>query len=143
MYRWIENPWGSVFEWIDGANFSARASYICTTPANYADDTTTNYTAAGVTLPSSGWIKTLGFSSAFDWAFLPDANGGSESTCIPDYVYSGAGWRVLRVGGYWDGGSLAGLFYFNAGDASSYAGASIGARLLYLPTASEIEQMAA
>lgn len=133
QYRHIENPWGNIWEWIDGANFNERAAHICTNPANYADDTTTNYTAAGVTLPSSGWIKDLGMSNNFPWAFLPNTNGGSETTYIPDYVYSNAGWRVLVVGGHCSHGSSAGLLYFSANYASSYTSSSIGARLLYHP----------
>ena len=119
QYRHIENPWGNVWEWIDGANFNNQAAYICTNPANYADDTTSNYTAAGVTLCSSGWIKDLGLSNTFPWAFLPDANGGSETTYIPDYVASSSGWQVLMVGGNWNNGSNAGLFYFYANSSSS------------------------
>lgn len=133
QYRHIEDPWGNIWEWIDGANFNNQAAYICTTPANYADDTTTNYTSAGVTLCSSGWIKGLGLSSAFPWAFLPNANGGSETTYIADYVNSYSGWRVLMVGGYWSGGSYAGLFYFDANSSSSNTSSSIGARLLFHP----------
>ena len=133
QYRHIEDPWGNIWEWIDGANFNNQAAYICTNPANYADDTTSNYTAAGVTLCSSGWIKDLGLSNTFPWAFLPDANGGSETTYIPDYVNSGSGWRVLMVGGSWDNGSNAGLFYFSANYSSSYSSGGIGARLLFHP----------
>lgn len=133
QYRHIEDPWGNIWEWIDGANFNNRAAYICTNPANYADDTSSNYTAAGVTLPSSGWTKGLGLSAALPWAYLPDENGGSETTYIPDYVYSGTGWRVLMVGGYWGDGSYAGLFYFDASSSSSNAGSGIGARLLFHP----------
>lgn len=133
QYRHIENPWGNVWEWIDGANFNNRAAYICTNPANYADDTTSNYTSAGVTLCSSGWIKDLGLSNTFPWAFLPDANGGSETTYIPDYVYSLSGWRVLVVGGDWGNGSYAGLFYFDADNSSSGSSGYIGARLLFHP----------
>lgn len=133
QYRHIENPWGNIWEWIDGANFNARKSYVCTNPANYADDTTTNYTDAGVTLPSSGWIKDLGLSNNCPWAFLPNTAGGSETTYIPDYVYSNAGWCVLMVGGDYGNGSYAGLFYFGASYSSSYTGSSVGARLLYHP----------
>lgn len=133
QYRWIENPWGNVFEWIDGANFSERAAYICTNPDNYADDTSTNYTAAGVTLPSSGYITDLGMSTAFDWSFLPNTAGGSSTTYIPDYMYSNTGWRVLLVGGFWSFTSYAGLFFFGANSTSSYASANIGARLLFVP----------
>ena len=133
QYRHIENPWGNIWEWIDGANFNARKSYICTNPANYADDTTANYTDAGVTLPSSGWIKDLGMSNNFPWAFLPNTSGGSETTYIPDYVNSNTGWCVLVVGGGCGGGSGAGLLYFYAYSSSSDASGVIGARLLYHP----------
>ena len=133
QYRGIEDPWGNVYEWIDGINFSERAAYVCTNRANYADDTATNYTAAGVTLPSSGWIKDLGVSSAFPWAFLPKTAGGSETTYIPDYLYSFTGWRVLYVGGYCYYESYAGLFYFDAYNASSDAYSYVGARLLFHP----------
>ena len=133
QYRHIEDPWGNIWEWIDGANFNNQAAYICTNPANYADDTTSNYTAAGVTLCSSGWIKDLGLSNTFPWAFLPDANGGSETTYIPDYVYSYSGWRVLVVGGDWVDGSGAGLFCFYANNSSSYSHGNFGARLLFHP----------
>lgn len=134
QYRHIENPWGNVFQWVDGINFSERVAYICLDPSKYADDTATGYTATGVTLPSSnGYIKTLGFSMAFAWAFLASAIGGSETTNIPDYVYSSTGWRVLCVGGSWSYGSSAGLFFFSASHASAYANTNRGARLLYIP----------
>lgn len=133
QYRHIENPWGNIWEWIDGANFSDRKAYICTNKANYADDTTTNYADSGVTLPTSGWIKDLGMSNNFPWAFLPNTNGGSETTFIPDYVYSSTGWQVLMVGGSYGNGSSAGLLYFYANISSSYTSSDIGARLLYHP----------
>lgn len=133
QYRHIENPWGNIWEWIDGINFSERAVHVCTNRANYADDTTTNYTAAGVTLCTDGWIKDLGMSNNFPWAFLPNTNGGSETTYIGDYVSSHAGWRVLMVGGVCGSASNAGLFYFSADYTSSYAGGGFGARLLYHP----------
>jgi hypothetical protein len=131
QYRWIENPWGNVREFIDGINFNNMSAYICTNPANYADDTTNNYTAAGVTLCSSGWIKGMGLSNTFLWAFLPDANGGSETTYIPDYMYSSSGLNVLNVGGYWTGASGAGLFSFNANFDSSVSSNVTGARLQF------------
>lgn len=133
QYRHIENPWGNVYQYVDGINFSERSAYICLDPSKYADDTTTNYTATGVTLPSSGYIKGLGFSAVFVWAFLPNVSGGSETTYIPDRIYSNTGWRVLCVGGYWSFGSNAGLFCFFANNVSSSSFAVLGARLLYIP----------
>lgn len=133
QYRHIENPWGNVFEWIDGINFSDSTVYVCTNPTNYADDTTSNYTNIGTKSQTDGYIKSLGYSSTMPWAFFPVATGGSETTYIPDYAYYYSGWRVLRVGGYWGGGSNAGLFCFDASNTSSNTSSDVGARLLYNP----------
>ena len=108
--------------------------YICTDPSKYADDTATGYTDTGVTLCESGWIKKLTPSATVAWAFfLPTANGGSETTYIPDYVSSNPGWRILFVGGRWNSASYAGLFLFGAYNASSYSSSGVGARLLVDP----------
>jgi hypothetical protein len=134
QYRGIENPWGNVYDWIDGINFNNRAAYICTDPSKYADDTSTNYTAAGLSLPSSGNIKTLGNCTALPWAFIPTGTGGSGTTYVPDYVYSNSGWCVLCVGGCYGGdAAYCGLFFFRGSYYSSSAYSYIGARLLYVP----------
>ena len=67
------------------------------------------------------------------WAFYPTAVGGSETTYIPDYAYYNSGWRVLRVGGHWNSGGSAGLFYFGASYTSSGTYSYVGARLLFHP----------
>lgn len=41
-------------------------------------------------------------------------------------------WLVLYVGGNWDNGSNAGLFYFNGNNSSSNSNSNIGARHLFL-----------
>lgn len=131
QYRGIENPWGNVWEWVDGINFNNYAPVICTDPTKYADDTTTNYTVAGVPLGGSGSTKTLGISTNLPWAYLPREPGGSETTYIPDYMYSSSGRNVLNVGGYWTGASGAGLFSFNANFDSSVSSNATGARLQF------------
>ena len=132
QYRGIENPWGNVFEWIDGINVNNRVPYICTEPESYADDTTSNYTSSGITLPNSGWIKGLGFSSVFPWALLPDTTGGgSATTYIPDYINSSAGWSVVDVSGCYTNASIAGLFFFDASQSSGISSQYIGARLQF------------
>ena len=134
QYRNIENPWGNIWEWIDGVNFSDGTVYVCTTPANYADDTTSGYTNAGTKTQSDGWIKAIGISSTAPWAFFPTEVGGSETTYISDYAYYYSGWRVLHVGGYYGSttGSV-GLFFFSADGASSSSASGVGARLLFHP----------
>ena len=49
------------------------------------------------------------------------------------YANYNSGWRVLFVGGNWNNGGNAGLFYFNASNTSSYTNSYVGARLLFHP----------
>lgn len=127
QYRWIENLWGNVSQWVDGFNANGTTAYYCTDPSKYADDTTTGYTQIG-TLPASGWIKDLTVTD--NGLLIPKTVGGSETTFIPDYAGSFSGWRVLLVGGYWNDGSAAGLLCFYAGYTSSSSDSNISARLL-------------
>jgi hypothetical protein len=46
------------------------------------------------------------------------------------YANYNSGWRVLHVGGNWNNGGNAGLFYFNANNSSSDSNSNVGARLL-------------
>ena len=131
QYRWIENPWGNVSEFIDGINVYGQSVYICTDPEIYTDDTDTNYPYSNIKLPTSGWIKGLGFSSVFPWAFIPNANGGSSISYIPDYTYSGPEWKVLNAGGHITSKQEAGLFFFHAGVTSSGTSNKVGARLQF------------
>lgn len=131
QYRGIENPWGNVSEFIDGINVYGQSVYICTDPEIYTDDTDTNYPYSNIKLPTSGWIKGLGFSSVFPWAFIPNANGGSSISYIPDYTYSGHEWKVLNAGGHITSKQEAGLFFFHAGVTSSGTSNKVGARLQF------------
>lgn len=133
QYRHIENPWGNVFDWVDGVNFSNDTVYVCTDPTKYVDDTSTGYTNAGTRASSGGYISALGVSTTAPWAIYPSSAGGSETTYIPDYSWTSSGWLVLYVGGNWGYGSRAGLFYFNGDYDSSSSASSIGARLLFVP----------
>lgn len=127
QYRWIENLWGNVYQWVDGFNANGTRAYYCTDPSKYADDTATGYTNIGF-LPANGWITDLTVTE--NGLLIPKYNGGSETTYVPDYAYSSSGWRVLYVGGCWSYGSNAGLLCFYASNASSYSGSGISARLL-------------
>ena len=127
QYRGIENLWGNVYQWVDGFNANGTRAYYCTDPSKYADDTETGYTNIGF-MPANGWITDLTVTE--NGLLIPKYNGGSETTYVPDYVYSSSGWRVLCVGGDWNGGSSAGLLYFHADITSSDSYSSISARLL-------------
>lgn len=131
QYRWIENLWGNVFQWVDGFNAVNDTAYCCTDPSKYADDTTTGYTNIG-TLPASGWIKDLTVTD--NGLLIPEASGGSDTTYVPDYVYSSLGqWYALLVGGYWYDSTTAGLLCFRANDTSSNENSGVSARLMCEP----------
>lgn len=127
QYRWIENLWGNVHQWIDGFNANGTTAYYCTDPSKYADDTTTGYTQIG-TLPSSGWIKDLTVTD--NGLLIPKTTGGSETTFIPDYVSSSSGVNILFVGGGWENGSRAGLLYLTVNVSSSNSYPGVSARLI-------------
>lgn len=127
QYRWIENLWGNVYQFIDGFNANGTTAYYCTDPSEYADNTSSGYTNIG-TLSGSGWIKDLTVTD--NGLLIPKTSGGSGTTYVPDYVYSSSDWRVLFVGGGWSDGSDAGLLCFHAGNTSSYSYSGISARLL-------------
>ncbi|MCL2703749.1 MAG: hypothetical protein FWE91_09100 [Defluviitaleaceae bacterium] len=138
VWRGIENPYGNVWEFVDGFNVNAGQMLFANDPANYADDTATNYTPIAIPLPASGsgtYATRLGFDVLQPWAGLPSANaGGSETTFLCDcYWFSASGWRLAVVGGYWNSGGGAGLFAWHVGSASSLVVAHVGARLLCIP----------
>jgi tRNA pseudouridine38-40 synthase len=128
----LYDPDGNVLTWVDGYVASNRNSYIGTDPASYGD-TTTGLEAAGIKLPSSGYISGLGYSEKCAWAFIPDTASGAETTHVTDRVSSNTGVNVLYVGGSYSAHGNCGMFYFNANyDASSTYG-DLGSRLLYQP----------
>ena len=134
QYRHVEDPWGNVNQWVDGVNFYNRLLYICMNPEDYADDTSTGYIDTGLSMVSgNSFISDIHHSEDYPWLFLPAAQQGDSSSYIPDYAYSNAGWRVLRVGGNYYYGEVAGLFYFSASYTSTNADANFGARLLFRP----------
>lgn len=128
QYRWVENLWGNVRQWVDGFNANGTTAYYCTDPSKYADDTATGYTNIG-TLPADGWIKDLTVTDT--GLLIPKTTGGSETTYIPDCMWSySGGWRILVVGGDCSDGANAGLLYFRAQYDSSDSSLSVSARLL-------------
>ena len=131
-YRGMENLWGNVYEWTDGANFINRVPYYSTDRDSYADDTTAGYTACGGQIPGDGYITKQRYVEALDWCISqPDAVGGSETTYFPDYHYFYSGNKILAVGGYCSLGSRCGLFCWNCSGTSSYSGSNFGSRLSY------------
>jgi len=139
-YRGIEHPFGHIFKWQDGCSVFHEAAggasklYVCDNPASFADGTENNYEHIGNLPTTEGYIKSMNYHSKA--GFFPKEVGGSSATYWPDYYYTPGlvnAWRALLRGGAADNGSFAGFGCLRTLHAASYANASFGARLAYLP----------
>ena len=126
----IEDIFGGIWEWIDGWNINSGVNYVCQSSANFADDTSTNYTLFGATNPTTAeFQETLQSNSGL----IPGTVGGTGNSSVDlcDYYYYAGGWVAPAAGGNANDGLNAGLFVLTATNASSNADAVIGARLCY------------
>lgn len=133
-YRGIENPFGNVFQFIDGINVKDHVCYLCTSQDDYmVDKFTSPYNALGYTNAlTNGYGKSLGYDNNYPIASFPTEIGTSSTTGICDYYTQNTGNRIVLVGGYWDNGSFAGLWYWDLNTTSGAANFGIGSRLLKL-----------
>lgn len=142
-YRGVENYWGNIWKFVYGLNFYCEVGkpflgYVCK-DFNYAESKKTdNYENIGFALPSeNGYISAMGYSTKYDWLFLPSEVKGNSSLPVGDYYYQNNTWdgyRVAPLGGGWNSGSGAGGFYWYLYDGVGSRARSIGGRLVYVPT---------
>ena len=133
-YRGIENLYGNAWSWIDGININigtAGTVYVSNNAANFADDTSTNYS-----LLTSSFPTTTGYPSNFlalDYYFLPsNSSGGSTTTYLTDYGYRSASLnRVLVAGGRASNAGNAGVVYLDSSSGSANRDRSVSARLAF------------
>ena len=137
VYRGIEGFYGNVWEFTDGLNVNNGNYYVSKNQADFADDTSGNYTSlayAGATNWNNSFINSLGFDENNPEIALPTvATGGSATSYYCDAAWSATGWRVAGRGGLWSDGSFDGLFALVVNSASSGAYSYYGSRLLYVP----------
>lgn len=142
-YRGVENFWGNIWKFAYGINFYCEVGkpflgYVCK-DFNYAESKRTdNYENIGFALPSeNGYVSAMGYSTNYDWLFLPSEVKGNSSLPVGDYYYQNNTWdgyRIARLGGTWDNGSNAGGFYWILNYGVGTRDRSIGGRLVYVPT---------
>jgi hypothetical protein len=140
MWRYIVNPYGNQWKFVDGLKIVDWQTWVTTNPADYDDVASSGgeYASPFVKLnyvqpQSNGYIKELGIDERYPFVRLPKDNSGSSSTYFSDYYYQNSGDRTARVGGDWNLTSLAGPFcwylYHSLADAYHY----IGSRLSHRP----------
>lgn len=142
-YRGVENFWGNIWKFAYGINFYCEVGkpflgYVCK-DFNYAESKRTdNYENIGFALPSeNGYVSAMGYSTNYDWLFLPSEVKGNSSLPVGDYYYQNNTWdgyRVARLGGDWSNGSDAGGFYWHLSYGVGTRNRKIGGRLVYVPT---------
>lgn len=142
-YRGVENFWGNIWKFAYGINFYCEVGkpflgYVCK-DFNYAESKRTdNYENIGFALPSeNGYVSAMGYSTNYDWLFLPSEVKGNSSLPVGDYYYQNNTWdgyRIARLGGHWNYGSSAGGFYWHLAYGVGLRDRAVGGRLVYVPT---------
>lgn len=140
-YRGIENPFGHIWKYTDGANIQVTTgdsglSILWTTddPSNFSDTSYTGYDKKGNICRTNGYAKKMLLGE--DGDIVATEIGGSSSTYWCDYYYtytSANRMQVVLVGGYAGNGSGAGLARVTTDNAPSDADRAVGSRLCFFP----------
>lgn len=140
-YRGIENPFGHIWKYTDGANIQvtmgdAGLSILWTTddPSNFSDTSYTGYDNKGNICRTNGYAKKMLLGE--DGDIVVKEVGGSSSTYWCDYYYtytSANRMQVVLVGGNAGHGSNAVLAYVDTYNAPSDAARNVGSRLCFFP----------
>ena len=139
QYRYIEDMWANVGEFIDGWRMDVEtgAVYVIVNPAEYSD------TEGGVMVAQIGEANQYGWITdwnvpdieGYSWAMMPSAANPDETLPGTDYVadFCGFGGPVLGSGGSADGPFPdCGPFMLGTDDAS-FSVPFYGARLQKIP----------
>lgn len=143
-YRGEENPFGNLWKWVDGINTNNGSTFaeggtgtIYVADHGFKDDSgDAPYHEVGFSSVYLGWsyISAFGYAEDDDWLFYPTEGKGNSSLPVGDCgQVVNPGWRVARLGAYWNNGSHSGLFCLGVycGSGSRYR--HFGGRLLYVP----------
>ena len=144
-YRGVENPFGHVFQWMDGALINVQSDeaggrsllYVSFDPAKYSSTSVADYELVGDVPRNSGYIKRLLLGEGL--CNIPYDTGGGSSTYHCDYFWTsipatGTSLRGLPVGGNAYNGVNGGLTSTYTANAPTYALAFLGSRLCFVPS---------
>lgn len=139
-YRGIENPFGHIWKYCDGANVQVTTgdtgvSVLWTTddPSNFSDSSYVGYDKKGNICRVNGYAKNTLLGE--DGDIIATEIGGSSSTYWCDYYYTNTSTNSLRlvaVGGGSDGAD-AGFIRVNTSETPSGAYKHFGSRLCFFP----------
>lgn len=140
-YRGIENPFGHVWKYTDGANIQVTTGdnglsilWTTTDPSNFSDSSYVGYDKKGNICRVNGYAKNTLLGE--DGDIVATEIGGSSSTYWCDYYATNTSanrMQVIQVGGNADSETSADLAYVSAGDPPSGAYRRVGSRLCFFP----------
>lgn len=140
-YRGEEGFWGDLWAFLDGANTQNPETFtagmygtLYVASGNYADDVFTGaYVNTGIKrVQGEGYISALGYSTKFDYLFVPSQHSGNSVFPVSDYDWNNYGGnRIALLGGSFSSGFWSGGFCFSSNDASADRNASVGGRSVY------------
>jgi hypothetical protein len=138
-YRGVENFFGDIWEWTNGANIKVNnnlAEVFVADGHTVSDANYVSYHKVGEMPYVNGYIKAVIFGAEGD--ILPlNTTGGSSTTYFSDYYYqSNPASEVLRgllFGGNAAHGAIAGSACAYSNNAPSITSATIGSRLTFFP----------
>lgn len=140
-YRGIENPFGHIWKYTDGANIQVTTgdsglSILWTTsdPSNFSDTSYTGYDKKGNICRTNSYAKKMLLGE--DGDIVSTEVGGSSSTYWCDYYYTNTSvnrMQVVLVGSSSSNGSAAGLASVETGYSPSAAPSNVGSRLCFFP----------
>lgn len=143
-YRGIENPFGHIWEWVDGilvriqSEAAGGRSKVYTTenPEYFNDSNTENMEYVGDEARTNGFVTDI--IGGEKGEIIASKVGGSDTTYFRDYHYtnipsSGEAVRGVHFGGAARDGSSAGFVSAYSNAAPSASDANIGSRLCFIP----------
>ena len=140
-YRGIENPFGHIWKYTDGANIQVTTGddglsilWTADDPSNFSDSSYVGYDKKGNICRTDGFAKKMLLGE--DGDIVTTEIGGSSSTYWCDYYATNTSanrMQVIQVGGNADSETSAGLAYVSAGDPPSGAYRRVGSRLCFFP----------
>ena len=140
-YRGIENPFGHIWKYTDGANIQVTTgddglSILWTTddPSNFSDSSYVGYDKKGNICRVNGYAKKTLLGE--DGDIIATEIGGSSSTYWCSYYYTNISANYMQtvlIGGAADEGQGAGLVRISTNITPSATGYNVGSRLCFFP----------
>ena len=135
-YRGIENPFGNVWQFVDGVNINEFQSWVAKNAAQYASNVFASpYEQLGyVNHNANGYVAEMGFDVNNPFAEIATSITGADADkYYCDYYYQSTGQRIAHFGGHWSYGSVDGLSVWVLNLSSGSASLNVGGRLLKKP----------